>query len=148
MNVSYDFDLMALLQVILATISIGVDIILVFVAAKINSRADKNRVNRMLDKAAETPAQTVQERKVNANVDKNKIKDKILRLLKRNKEITAAQFIKTLKEISSEMDTAQGLYACKERGITWSGVLSVDTPLTVDVDKIDDVINILVGENI
>lgn len=144
MNISYDFDLMALLQVILASISIAVDIVLVFVAAKINNRADKNRVNRVLDKAAESTSQSNQPRNANVKVDRNKIEDKILRLLKKNKEITAAQFIKALKEFA-ETDTAQSLYACKDKGITWNGILSVDTPLLIDESKIEDVVDILIG---
>lgn len=146
MKMSNSYDLMGLIQVIIASLSIIVDVILVFVAAKINSSANKNHVNQVLGQAAETTSFTKQERMNGSKIAKDKIKEKITKLTRKTSEPTAAQFIKALKEVSSEMDIARRLYDCKDHGITWHGILSVDTSLKIDVNKLEEIINILSGE--
>lgn len=154
MKMSNSYDLMGLIQVIIAGFSIIVDVILVFVAAKINSSANKNHVNQVLGqaadlgRAAETTSSTKQERMIGSKIAKDKIKEKITRLIRKTSKPTAVQFIKALKEVSSEMDIARRLYDCKDHGITWHGILSVDTSLEIDVHKIEDIINILSGESV
>ncbi len=134
-------DITGVLQVVFAGVSILVDVGLVFLAARINSRSQKRHYDSVI-KGINTQNNVdivVNDANLEHNIDKAKVQ-KIIKKLSKKGSFSAMNFIKAFDEIFSESETVELLYDNRNNGINWQGLLSSDTKISIDKNKEGDLI--------
>ena len=143
-------DIFALLQVILAVVAVGVDILLAYVAHKVDKRSKENHLNIAMS-TCQNEEQQINEEQQSINeqqsvVGQTDVNSKKIRKIKNifdkiqqeyktdggNIRISAKNLVYKLDNFFSEREIVKLLMLNKQRAtLQWTGALSAETIITI-----------------